>query len=210
MFTDGVTESINSSGCLFTDERLNEVLISASNMNPREIILGIMQSIEDFAKDMPQNDDISMLAVKYHGTDSEAFHAKNAHIYIENEPDNIERIHAFINDFSKSCGISEPAINDLNLIIEELFINTCKYAYSDNRIHHVYISLCFDGTDIAFTLEDDGNQFDPLRYNPQPYSVSIDEIQVGGQGIRIVKSHSDSISYQYKDGKNIMRGKKIL
>jgi phosphoserine phosphatase RsbU/P len=208
MFTDGVTESINTSGCLFTEERLNEVLMSAANLNPLEIISWIMHSIEEFAKDMPQNDDISMLAVKYQGTESETVHAKNAHIYIENKPENIERIHAFISDFSKSCGIIEPAINDLNLIIEELFINICNYAYSDKKTHHVYISLSFDGTDITFTIEDDGNEFDPLRYNPQPYSFSIDEMQVGGQGIRIVKSLSDSISYQYKDGKNIITGKK--
>jgi sigma-B regulation protein RsbU (phosphoserine phosphatase) len=210
MFTDGVTESINNSGCLFTEERLNEVLLSAADMNPLEIITGTMQSIEAFAKDMPQNDDITMLAVKYHGTESDTSHARNTHIYIENEPENIERIHAFITDFCNSCGIKESAINDLNLIIEELFINICNYAYSDNRTHHIYISLGFDGTEITFSIEDDGNRFDPLAYNPQPYSESIDDIKIGGQGIRIVVSLSDSINYEYKDGKNIITGKKII
>ena len=210
MFTDGVTESINTGGCLFTEERLNEVLVNAAELNPREIISRIKQIIEDFAKDMPQNDDISMLAVKYQGTGSEAFHTKNSHIYIENDLDNIERIFAFITDFCKSCGIKEPIINDLDLIIEELFVNICKYAYSDNRTHQVFISLSFDGSEITFSLADDGNQFDPLAYNPQPYSRSIDEMHIGGEGVRIVKSLSDSISYQHKDGKNIITGKKVL
>ena len=208
MFTDGVTESINSSGCLFTEERLSEVLLSAADLNPREIITGTMQSIEAFAKDMPQSDDITMLAVKYHGMESDTSHARNAHIYIENEPENIERIHAFITDFCNSSGIKESVINDLNLIIEELFINICNYAYSDNRTHHIYISLSFDGTEITFSIEDDGKRFDPLAYNPQPYSESIDDIKIGGQGIRIVMTLSDSVSYEYKDGKNIITGKK--
>ncbi len=210
MFTDGVTESINSSGCLFTEERLNEVLLRAADMGPRELISKTMQTIGAFAKDMPQNDDISMLAVKYHGMGSETSHTKNAHIYIENKQDNIERIDAFITDFCNSSGIKESIINDLNLIFEELFINICKYAYTDNRTHHVYISLSFDGTEITFSIEDDGNRFDPLAYNPQPYSASIEDIKIGGQGIRLVVSLSDSISYEYKNGKNIITGKKIV
>ncbi len=207
MFTDGVTESIDIHGSLFTEEGLNKVLMNAADMNPGEIISGIMQKIEGFAKDMPQNDDITMLAVKYNGMESETFHAKNAHINIENKPDNIERIHAFISDFIKSCGIGEPAVNNLDLIIEELFINICRYAYSDDKAHNVYISLSFDGSDITFSLEDDGLEFNPLTYNPQPYSCSIDQTQVGGQGIRIVNSLSESISYQYRNGKNIITGK---
>jgi sigma-B regulation protein RsbU (phosphoserine phosphatase) len=210
MFTDGVTESINGSGCLFTDEKLNEVLLSAADLSPREIISRTMQTIEAFAKDMPQNDDITLLALKYHGMRSETSHIKNAHIYIENKPDNIDRIHAFITDFSNSCGIKESIINDLNLIIEELFINICNYAYSDGRTHHVYLSLSFDGAEITFSIEDDGIRFDPLAYIPQPYSTTIEDIKIGGQGIRLVVSLSDSISYEYKDGKNIITGKKII
>lgn len=210
MFTDGVTESINSSGCLFTEEKLNEVLLRSADLNPRDIISKTMQTIEAFAKDMPQSDDISMLAVKYHGMGSETSHTKNSHIYIENEPDNIERINAFITDFCNSSGIKESIINDLNLIFEELFINICNYAYSDGRTHHIYISLSFDGTEVTYSIEDDGKRFDPLAYIPQPYSASIEEIKIGGQGIRLVVSLSDSISYEYKDGKNIITGKKIV
>ncbi len=210
MFTDGVTESINSSGRLYTEENLNEVLLNAVDMPPREIISGTMESIKAFTKDMPQSDDISMLAVKYHGIGSETSHTRNAHIYIENDPQNIDRIHAFITDFCNSCGIKDHIINDLNLIIEELFINICNYAYSDGRTHHIYISLSFDGTEITYSIEDDGKRFDPLAYIPQPYSASIEEIRIGGQGIRLVVSLSDSISYEYKDGKNIITGKKIV
>jgi sigma-B regulation protein RsbU (phosphoserine phosphatase) len=210
MFTDGVTESINSSGCLFAEERLNKVLLGAAGLNSMEIISRTMQSIEAFAKDMPQSDDITMLAVKYHGMESEASHVRNTHIYIENKPDNIERIHAFITDFCNSCGIKEPVINDLNLIIEELFINICNYAYTDSRTHHIYISLSFDGTEITYSIEDDGNRFDPLAYSPQPYSDSIDEIKIGGQGIRLVVSLSDSVGYEYKNGKNKITGKKMI
>jgi serine phosphatase RsbU (regulator of sigma subunit) len=67
MFTDGVTEAINSSGELFSEARLHESLAAGSMRPAPEIVRNLVEAVNTFAAGQPQEDDITVLALRYRG-----------------------------------------------------------------------------------------------------------------------------------------------
>ena len=67
LYTDGVTEAINPETEMFSDERLRETLGSLRGRDMRGVIFGIQAAVKEFARGAPQFDDITMLAVDFHG-----------------------------------------------------------------------------------------------------------------------------------------------
>ncbi len=67
VFTDGVTEAMDSQGKLFTEPRLEDILSHCSREPVNRIADEVMQAIDDFSAGIPQTDDITMLIIRYNG-----------------------------------------------------------------------------------------------------------------------------------------------
>ena len=68
LYTDGVTEAMNSKGELFSENRLKNSLNKMSfNISSKEIIQETLIEIDKFTTNTNQTDDITMLALKYNG-----------------------------------------------------------------------------------------------------------------------------------------------
>jgi sigma-B regulation protein RsbU (phosphoserine phosphatase) len=68
LYTDGITEALNSKKELFTQERLRAELCKIdSNTSLKRLAHKVKQSVDDFASDEPQADDITILVLKYNG-----------------------------------------------------------------------------------------------------------------------------------------------
>jgi PAS domain S-box-containing protein len=64
MYTDGVTESINTKEELFGEDRLNAIIRKNARLPAQEILDRILSGVLEFTGDMPQFDDITLLVVK--------------------------------------------------------------------------------------------------------------------------------------------------
>ena len=58
---------------------------------------------------------------------------------------------------------------------------------------------------VVITFIDNGIPYDPLAKADPDITLSSEERDVGGLGIYMVKKTMDDISYEYKDGQNILR-----
>jgi serine phosphatase RsbU (regulator of sigma subunit) len=67
MYTDGVTEAIDGTGQLFSDARLLESLDAGRGRPVVEIVENLMNAVNAFAAGQPQEDDITVLALRYQG-----------------------------------------------------------------------------------------------------------------------------------------------
>ncbi|CAN5840428.1 SpoIIE family protein phosphatase [soil metagenome] len=67
LFTDGVTEAINASGEMFSDARLHEAFVRSASMPAAEMIDGLVARVNRFVAGAPQEDDITVLALRYRG-----------------------------------------------------------------------------------------------------------------------------------------------
>ncbi|HAA05224.1 MAG TPA: serine/threonine protein phosphatase, partial [Syntrophobacteraceae bacterium] len=67
MYTDGITEAMNVSAEMFSEDRLVDSVYRMRERSVKEICNGLMENIEDFSRGAPQADDITMLAIRYRG-----------------------------------------------------------------------------------------------------------------------------------------------
>ncbi len=65
MFTDGVSEALNTVEEQFTEERLGKLLKSVSSLKPTEILEVVRKEISQFVGEAPQSDDITQVCMKF-------------------------------------------------------------------------------------------------------------------------------------------------
>jgi len=97
----------------------------------------------------------------------------------------------------------------ITVALEEVFVNVAHYAYP-NPPGELDIGL--DATDGVITIcfIDSGIPFDPLAKADPDITLSADERKIGGLGIYMVKKTMDDVTYEFKDGKNILTLKKSI
>ncbi len=74
----------------------------------------------------------------------------------------------------------------------------------------VRVEVTQDPLAVVVTFIDKGKQYDPLAKEDPDVTLSAEERDIGGLGIYIVKKSMDDISYEYKDGQNILPIKKNI
>ncbi|MBF0458007.1 MAG: SpoIIE family protein phosphatase [Nitrospirae bacterium] len=70
MYTDGVTEAINEKEEEFGEERLNRLISENCDKSIESIIRLINDEVRQFSAGQPQFDDITLMVLKYEGTDN--------------------------------------------------------------------------------------------------------------------------------------------
>ncbi len=65
LFTDGVTEAMNSRREMFTEDGLLNFVATAKTSTPAETVHGVLAAIHNFTEGAAQSDDITLLAVRY-------------------------------------------------------------------------------------------------------------------------------------------------
>lgn len=93
----------------------------------------------------------------------------------------------------------------INTALEEIFVNVAKYAYENSSIKGtVEVSLSNDKKKVTFIFKDTGKKFNPLDREDPNINAKSEDREIGGLGIYMVKKIMDHVSYEYKDGFNIL------
>lgn len=84
LYTDGITEAMNSNRELFGEERLQEALRNYGHLPAKDFVEKLKLAIYSFTEGSPQYDDITLVAVKENSTreEDELRRAKDAHMLI--------------------------------------------------------------------------------------------------------------------------------
>ena len=69
-YTDGVTEATNAANQLFGTDRMIETLNRYGSYDSKGILQGVYKDIDAFVENAPQFDDITMICMKYNGSDT--------------------------------------------------------------------------------------------------------------------------------------------
>ena len=125
--------------------------------------------------------------------------------------ENIEKVTDFVNEQLEAVDCPMKAQMQIDIAIDELFGNIANYAYHPEvGSATVRVEVTKSPLAVIITFIDNGVPYDPLAKDDPDTPLSADERQIGGLGIFMVKKSMDQISYEYKDGQNILRIKKNL
>lgn len=130
---------------------------------------------------------------------------------IDAKVENIEKVTAFVDEQMESLRCPVKAQMQIDIAIDELFGNIAHYAYHP-EVGPVTVRVEIQETppSVVITFIDNGVPYDPLAKEDPDISLSAEERQIGGLGIYMVKKSMDDITYEYKDGQNILRIKKNI
>lgn len=125
--------------------------------------------------------------------------------------ENIETVIDFVNGQLEEIKCPLKAQMQIDIAIDELFGNITHYAYNpETGPATVRVEVTEDPIAVVITFIDRGVPYDPLKKEDPDITLSAEERAIGGLGIFMVKKTMDEISYEYKDGKNILRIKKNM
>ena len=92
----------------------------------------------------------------------------------------------------------------LNLALEEAVTNVMMYAYPEGARGSVNLKAILKEECVEFVLWDKGIPFDPTAAPEADTTLGVEERAIGGLGIHLVRNIMDSISYENKNGMNIL------
>jgi serine/threonine-protein kinase RsbW len=109
----------------------------------------------------------------------------------------------FVRKGALEASLPELRIGQLELLIEELFMNVCHYAYPDGSPGIATISYRIPAAgELTVEIADQGIEFNPLATAPVDVNVALDDRPVGGLGIHLLKTLASSLDYRRENGSN--------
>ncbi len=129
-------------------------------------------------------------------------------------PANVEKLEdvlRFVNEQIDKAGCPAPSRGQIELAVEEIFVNIASYAYPSGG-GEVQIECGVSGEDNCLTIRfsDKGRAFDPLAKEDADTSPQALLAREGGLGILLVKKLMDEVSYSRRFGRNELTVKKRL
>ena len=203
LYTDGYTEAETTEHEQFGRERMcSEALrLSAEHLDSREFVRQIRQAERTFVHGIPQSDDISLLAIKYLGSD--ALHQYHRGISLLNDVKEIPALAIFVGSICEDMRFNQLTTDGVNLAVEEAVVNVMNYAYPEGTRATILLEVFADEESVRFELRDDGRPFDPTSEEVDAENNVKNKI-IGGMGIHLIRHYMDHIAYERKDGQNIL------
>ena len=204
LYTDGVTEAMDSANNLFTEERLINYFSTTKSESVESIVNSVVEVVKKFEGEADQADDITALAFKYLGKQEE----KGSMVFditIKNGLPAIEQVTERFNSFADEHNIDTGIRRKMSIVFDEFLNNIISYAYNDDHEHDIDINVKLINNQLSVTITDDGIPFDPFSSKSPDTDSSLDEREIGGLGIHLVRNMMDKVSYQRKDDKNIVK-----
>ena len=118
---------------------------------------------------------------------------------------NLQTVLDFVDGFLEEMGASMKVQMQLDVAVEELFVNIAHYAYTpDIGMAIIQIETHPDKDKVSITFKDTGKPYNPLEKPDPDVTLSAEERSIGGLGIYMVKKSMDDMRYEYKDGQNVL------
>ena len=181
LYTDGVNEAFSLAGEEYGNDRLEAFLVA---------------DVRAWARGAEQSDDITMVCLEY-GTPPEV----SGTIEVDATPAGLDELRRALHFELAQLSCPESAQYQIDIAVEELFSNTCKYGYPEAagkvRLSYIYNAR---PSKLTVTLTDWGIQFDPLGYD------RTDEVGdfLKGMGIHLAVNYVDDISYVRDEDRNVV------
>jgi PAS domain S-box-containing protein len=195
-YTDGITEAMNRQGELYGVKRLIDVIRGNCQAGTKEIVKKILADISEFSQSTEQHDDITLIIIKAIGQLKDHYKTK-----LISCVENIPKIVSCIDQRMSDGGFDREQILELQVAVEEAYVNITNHGYNKEE---GLIWVSFDSGNGLFmvTLEDVAPRFDPTLFNKRNQGGNIQDHPVGGWGINLIRSLTDELKYEYKNGKN--------
>lgn len=206
LYTDGATEATNANGELYGEERLIECLRKQKDKSCADVLHAVREDIDNFVGEADQFDDLTLLAFDYSEKDEKKMIVERV---FDASQDELPNVIGFVEEELEKREVSMKNVMTITVAVEEIFVNIAHYAY-EGEPGKATVRLSFDEENVTIGFTDTGIPFDPLAKEDPDVNAKLEDRQIGGLGIYMVKQSMDHCTYERSGNRNIFTMTKAL
>jgi sigma-B regulation protein RsbU (phosphoserine phosphatase) len=203
VFTDGVTEAMDTSGQLYSEDRLEKFLDQVSASSAEQLTLDSVASVEDFATGAEQADDITILTFTFKQS-AATLHDQQFEITIKADMSEIDCVNEAFSEYAETVGLSASVIQKVSISFDDLLNNVVAYGFDDPEGHEIEITARHANGRLVITVTDDGVPFNPFDQVGPDTTLSVEERDIGGLGVLLVGELMNECTYKRLRGRNVV------
>ena len=102
-------------------------------------------------------------------------------------------------------GLPERFRAEMLVVLDEVLSNVRRHAFGDRKAHDIDLDFHIEPGLLTLAIADAGAPFDPLSLLAPDTGAALEARPIGGLGILIVRSLTDTQAYERRDGRNRLR-----
>jgi len=110
----------------------------------------------------------------------------------------------FVAACAAGADFSPARVREVELIVEEVLVNICRYAYSDATGEVEVSCLQGDARHLVLEVIDRGRPFNILELAAPDLKSDVEEREVGGLGIPLIRALANTVSYRREGDRNVL------
>ncbi|MCG6552769.1 MAG: ATP-binding protein [Candidatus Magnetominusculus sp. LBB02] len=118
------------------------------------------------------------------------------------EINSIPLILDFIGEAATQQGLPDAFVFDARVAVDEACTNIIDYNCKAGS--KIELSIKINSSDFIVAIKNDGEPFDPDTVKTPDTDLPLEERQIGGLGIFLMKQLMDKIEYESRDGRNCL------
>jgi len=116
---------------------------------------------------------------------------------------NLSAFIALVDKNAVELNFDDSSIMQIELAVEEAIVNIITHAYPD-KMGKIRFDCKIEENSMIMTIMDFGIPFDVLSKKDPDIDASIEEREVGGLGVFLIKKLMDNVIYQRSEEGNIL------
>jgi anti-sigma regulatory factor (Ser/Thr protein kinase) len=111
----------------------------------------------------------------------------------------LSRVRPWIESLAERHGFDVDALFAMRLCIEEALANVVLHGYRNEPGHPIAIQASVSAGNLFFAIDDQAPPFSPIETSPgdsAAQSTSLESIEPGGNGIRLLHRFAGSLAYE--------------
>jgi anti-sigma regulatory factor (Ser/Thr protein kinase) len=120
------------------------------------------------------------------------------------DPDGATKVNAALAGFAQTHALPDAVRRSLSVALDELLANELSHGMAGRDTGLLMVDVELDPERLTVTLSDDGPPFDPFSKAAPDTTLSVEDRPIGGLGIHLVRKLMDEVSYERRDGHNVV------
>jgi len=201
-WTDGLTEAPDAAGRPLGDDGVDAVLDGGAAS--AEALLGrLAMAVSAHTGGAAPHDDLTLLVLRREPVAVPA-PVERPPVLLEmpNRIAVLPVLGAALDDALADEGVAEAVRKDVALLMEEVLSNTVRHGYPDGRRDTIRVEARREGDRLHLLFDDGGTAWNPLEHDLPDLDADLDDREIGGLGVLLVRELSESVQYERSDGRN--------
>ena len=120
------------------------------------------------------------------------------------DPAGVREVGAAFAGFAEAHALPADVRRSLNVALDELLANAVSHGRTGRDPCSVTVEVKLDQERVTVIVTDDGTPFDPFAQNAPDTTLSVEDRPIGGLGLHLVGQLMDQVSYERREGQNVV------